>query len=90
LIVVGMGLFFQHYGTVPHVRRALAGMSIVAAALIFSTFIKMAKTLPRHWRPWFFALLAFAATAILRWPLFWVVGALAPLALWAAWKETDR
>lgn len=89
LLVVGLGVLYQDYGTVPQVRRALAGMSIVAAALIFSTFIKMAAVLPRRWRPWLFALLAFVGVGILRWPLFWVIGALAPLALLAAWKAQD-
>jgi len=87
LVVVGMGMFYQHYGTVPEVRRALAGMSIVAAALIFSTFIKMARVLPLRWRPWLFVALAFVGTGVLRWPLFWVLGILAPVALLAAWKE---
>ena len=87
LVVIGMGVLYQHYGALPQVQRALAGMSIVAAALIFSTFIKMTEVLPRRWRPCLFAVLAFVGVGILRWPLLWVVGTLAPLALFAAWKE---
>jgi chromate transporter len=87
LVVIGMGVLYQHYGAVPQVQRALAGMSIVAAALLFATFIKMAKVLPPRWRPWLFVMLAFVGVGVLRWPLFWVMGALAPLALFAAWKE---
>jgi chromate transporter len=87
LVVIGMGVLYQHYGAVPQVQRALAGMSIVAAALLFATFIKMAKVLPPRWRPWLFVMLPFVGVGVLRWPLFWVIGALAPLALFAAWKE---
>ncbi len=87
LVVVGMGVLYQHYGSLPLVQRALAGMSIVAAALLFSTFLKLAKVLALRWRPWLFAGLAFIGVGILRWPLFAVVGVLAPLALIAAWKE---
>jgi chromate transporter len=87
LVVIGMGVLYQHYGALPQVQRALAGMSIVAAALIFSNFIKIAKVLPRRWLPWLLAVLAFVGVGILRWPLFWVVGTLAPLALFTAWKE---
>lgn len=87
LVVVGMGMLYQRYGTVPEVRRALAGMAIVAAALIFSTFIKMARVLPLRWRPWLFVVLTFVGTGVLRWPLFWVLGILAPIALLVAWKE---
>ncbi len=53
-------------------------MSIVAAGLLFATFVKVAKVLPRRSRPWLFVMLAFVGVGVLRWPLFWVVGALAP------------
>lgn len=87
LAVVGLGIAYRHYGALPQVQRALAGMSIVAAALLFSTFVKMAKVLPLRWRPWLFAALAFVGVGVLRWPLYWVVATLAPLALWCAWRE---
>ena len=87
LVVIGMGVLYQHYGALPQVQRALAGMSIVAAALLFANFVKLAKVLPPRWRPWLFATLAFVGVGVLRWPLFWVMGALAPCALFAAWKE---
>jgi chromate transporter len=87
LVVIGMGLLYQQYGALPQVQRALAGMSIVAAALLLATVIKLAKVLPRRWWPWTFAALAFVAVGVLRWPLLWVIGALAPWAVFAAWKD---
>jgi chromate transporter len=87
LVVIGLGALYQLYGALPEVQRALAGMSIVAAGLLLATFVKMAKVLPRRWRPWLFVMLAFVGVGVLRWPLFWVIGALAPWALFAAWKE---
>lgn len=89
LVVIGMGLFYQHYGNVPQVQQALAGMSKVAAGLLLATVIKLAMVLPRHWRPWLFGLLAFAAVGIMRWPLLWVLAALAPLAVFVAWREKE-
>jgi chromate transporter len=89
MLAIGMGVLYQHYGALPEVQRALAGMSIVAAALLFATFVKMAKVLPVRWRPWLFAVLAFVGVGVLRWTLFWVMGALAPLALFANWKEKE-
>jgi len=67
--------------------HVITGMSIVAAALLFATFVQVAKVLPRRLQPWLFVMLAFVGVGVLRWPLFWVVGALAPWALFAAWKE---
>ena len=87
LMVVGMGVLYQHYGTLPHVQQALTGMSSVAAGLLLATVIKLATVLPRHWRPWLFGILAFVGVGIMRWPLLWVMGALGPLAVFAAWKE---
>jgi chromate transporter len=89
LVVVGMGVLYQHYGALPYVQQALTGMSSVAAGLLLATVIKLATVLPRHWRPWLFGILAFAAVGIMRWPLLWVMGALGPWAVFAAWKEAE-
>jgi chromate transporter len=89
LVVIGMGILYQQYGALPHVQRALAGMSIVAAGLLLATVIKLAMVLPRQWRPWLFGMLAFTGVGVMRWPLLWVMGALAPLAVAAAWKENE-
>ena len=86
LIAVGMGVLYQYYGALPIVQRALTGMSIVAAGLLFATFAKVALVLPRRWLPFSFAILAFIGVGIFRWPLVWVIVALAPVALFAAWK----
>jgi chromate transporter len=90
LVVVGMGLLYHQFGALQQVQRALAGMSIVAAALLFATVIKLAAVLPRRWWPWTFGILAFISVGVLRWPLLWVIGALAPVALFVAWKDIDH
>ncbi|HXV83351.1 MAG TPA: chromate transporter [Candidatus Binatia bacterium] len=89
LVVIGMGLLYQHYGTLPSVQHALAGMSKVAAGLLLATVIKLALVLPRRWRPWLFGALAFIGVGVMRWPLLWVMGALAPCAVFLAWKAKD-
>ena len=89
LVVVGMGILYQYYGALPQVQQALTGMSSVAAGLLLATVIKLATVLPRHWRPWLFGALAFVGVGVMRWPLLWVMGALAPWAVFAAWKEQE-
>jgi chromate transporter len=89
LIVIGMGVAYQHYGALPQVRQALAGMSTVAAGLLLATVIKLAMVLPRRWRPWIFGALAFAGIGVMRWPLLSVIGALAPCAVFMAWRARD-
>lgn len=87
LVVIGMGVLYQQYGALPQVQQALGGMSKVAAGLLLATVIKLAMVLPRRWRPWLFGILAFTGVGVLRWPLLWVVGVLAPFAVATAWNE---
>jgi chromate transporter len=89
LMVIGMGVLYQHYGALPQVQQALASMSSVAAGLLLATVIKLAMVLPRQLRPWLFGALAFVGVGPMRWPLLWVMGALAPWAVFAAWKERE-
>jgi len=87
LVVVGMGILYQHFGALPQVQQALTGMSSVAAGLLLATVIKLATVLPRRWQTWLFGALAFIGVGVMRWPLLWVMGGLAPWAVFAAWKE---
>lgn len=89
LVVIGMGMLYQRFGALPQVQLALGGMSKVAAGLLLATVIKLAMVLPRKLRPWLFCVLAFGAVGVLRWPLIWVVVALAPCAVFLSWKAKD-
>jgi chromate transporter len=88
-VVIAMGALHQRYGALPLVQQALTGMSAVAAGLLLASGVKMAAVLPRQWRLWLFGVLAFTGVGVLRWPLLVVVGALAPCAIVAAWKDKD-
>jgi chromate transporter len=87
VLMIAAGMLYQSYGALPLVQQALSGMSAVAAGLVLATGFKMANTLKRHWRPWLFTALSLAGVGGLRWPLLAVVGALAPFAIAAAWRE---
>ena len=89
LLMIAAGLLYRNYGALPLVQQALSGMSAVAAGLVLATGLKMTGSLKRHWRPWLFTALALAGVGALRWPLLAVVGALAPFAVAAAWREQD-
>ena len=86
VIIIGIGILYQHFGALPMVKHALTGMSAVAVGLLIATAAKLAKVLELRWRPWMFVALTFAGAGILRWPLLIVVGALAPFAVIAAWR----
>jgi len=86
LIVIVIGMLYARYEHLPIVQHGLSGMSAAAVGLLIANGLKMASILPRHWRPWLFTLLAFAGVGVLRWPLIWVLGVLAPFGIAAAWK----
>ena len=87
LLMIALSLLYQGYGALPLVQQALSGMSAVAAGLVLATGLKMTGSLKRHWRPWLFTALALAGVGALRWPLLAIVGALAPFAIAAAWRD---
>ena len=87
LIVIGFAILYQHYGTLPLVQQGLRGMSAAAVGLLIANGIRMAMTLPRHWRPWIFVALAFACVGVLRLPLIGVLAILSPLGIGAVWRR---
>lgn len=86
VIIIAIGVLYQQFGALPLVKHALAGMSTVAVGLLLATAVKLAKVLELRWWPWMFVILTFAGIGIMRWPLLLIVGALAPIAITAAWR----
>jgi chromate transporter len=86
-VVLSAALFYQHFGTLPLVNKALTGMFAVVVGLTIANAYKMAQGQPRKWRPWAFSLATFAAVGALRWPLVAVMLALAPFAIGLAWRD---
>ena len=88
-IVLGLGLAYQRFGEVPAVRRALVGMSSVAAGLILATAIKMARAVRPRVVPICLAALAFVGVGVIRFSLIAVIAVLAPAAVLFSWKSDD-
>jgi chromate transporter len=86
VIITVLGALHAHYGSLPLVKSALAGMSAVAVGLLLATAVRVATVLQRRWRPWVLVLLAFTAVGVMRWPFLAVVGVLAPVSIFASWK----
>ena len=87
LLVTLLGLLYAYHGDIPALQRVLAGVAAAAAGLTVSTGLKMAGPLLRQ-RPGFahaLAMAAFLAVGILRWPIYWVLGALIPCGIAVAW-----
>ena len=86
VVIMALGILHAHYGNLPIVKSALAGMSAVAVGLLIATALKVAGVLQRRWRPWVLVALAFLAVGVMRWPFLAVVAVLAPVSIFASWK----
>lgn len=84
LVVLGLALVYAQFAGNPQVGGALRGMGAVAAGLITATGIKLSGALKKH--PLgvpmciVFGVTTFAAIAVLRWPLAYVLLGLGGLA----------
>lgn len=87
LLMMALGAAYAAWGALPAVERALHGMACVSAGLVVATGIKMTRGLGRRPSAWSFAILAFVAMGIVRWPLLAVLALLAPFALVHAWRR---
>ena len=93
-IVLGLAMVYQQFAANPLVAGALRGMGAVAAGLVISTAVKLARTLKGN--PMGIAACAVlgAATAALvgglRWPMVGVVLALGGLGMALAWRALGR
>lgn len=87
-LVIAMGALYTRFGDLAQLRGAVTGLAAAASGLVVATAAKMAEPLLRR-RPvsaGAFILAAFVAVGPLRWPLPWVLAALAPLSVGVAWR----
>ena len=91
VLVLLLTALYAQYAMHPAVSGALRGMGAVSAGLIFGTGLKLVGALRAN--PMqapvcgVFFVLAFAAVALLRWPLVWVILALGAVACLVAWSR---
>jgi chromate transporter len=86
-IVLGLGVAWHEFGTLPPVRRALTAMSAVVAGLILATATKMSRAVPRRALPISLSVAAFVSVGLMRLPLLAVIAFVAPIGILLAWRE---
>jgi chromate transporter len=89
-IMVGVAVFYQHFGALPIVAKALRGMAAVVIGLLFASAVKLALAMPRTARPWIFILSSFIGVGLLRWPLLAVAIPLAAVSICLAWRDDAK
>lgn len=86
-LLAAVASLYDAYGQLPLVRAILTGIAAAAAGMVMGTAMKMATKL-RPSMPLLGIGLAALTMALLRVPMPWVLLTLAPLGLYAAWRET--
>ena len=84
-IVLILATVFAQFAHVDAVRGACNGVSAAASGLILSVALKMARPIRRAPQQLTIAAITFAAIALLRLPLLWVLAVLAPISIALAW-----
>jgi chromate transporter len=89
-VVLTIAIAYSRVADDPVVRRALVGMGAVAGGMILGTALRLAAGQRARWGWLAFGAAAFVGVALLRLKLAWVVAALAPVAVAAAWFSLGR
>ena len=89
LVVIGLGVLYEHTQDDPHVRHLFAGLAAAAAGLLISMAVKI--LLPLRHKPMaaLIAALGFIAIAILRLPLLPTMLVLTPLSIYVASRNAQ-
>ncbi len=85
LIMLAMGMLYTSYGNLPLVQSVLRGVAAVAAGMMVSMGLKMAMVARIRNILCVVGVAAFAAVAVLRFPLVQVLLVLAPAGVVLAW-----
>lgn len=84
LVVIGLGVLYEHTQNNPHIKHLFAGLAAAAAGLLISMAVKIVLPLWRKPVAVSIAALGFVAIALLRFPLLPTMLVLTPLSIYAA------
>lgn len=88
LVVIGLGVLYEHTQNDPHIRHLFAGLAAAAAGLLISMAVKIVLPLWRKPVGAIVAVLGFLAIALLRLPLLPTMLVLTPLSIYLASRTT--
>ncbi|HEY5366580.1 MAG TPA: chromate transporter [Casimicrobiaceae bacterium] len=90
VIVLLLAVIYARFSDVEIVRHAFTGVAAGASGLVLSMGIKMARNVRKSVVMLAIATATFVAIGIVRLPLLWVLGGMAPLSILIAWCRRTR
>jgi chromate transporter len=86
-IILLLASFYSHYGDLPAVQHAFAGVAAATAGLVVAMGLSMVVRQPKSIDGLLVTALAFTGTGLLGLPLMPVLAVLAPLGIALAWRR---
>jgi chromate transporter len=81
VIIVLLGMLYEHFQNDPHIRHLFAGLAAAAAGILMSMAIKIVLPLRKNLPMAAIAVVCFVAIAVLRLPLFLTMLVMTPLSI---------
>jgi chromate transporter len=86
IIVLLLGVIYEHYEHDPMVRHMFAGLAAAAAGLLIALALRIGAPLVKNHLGLLVAVLCFIAIAVLRWPLLPTMLVLTPISILLTWR----
>lgn len=90
MVVILLGMIYQHFQHDPNVKHLFAGLAAAAAGLLIQMAVKIALPLRRNLVLAAVAVICFIAIAFLRIPLLWVMLVMTPISVVLTARYGDR
>jgi chromate transporter len=90
VVVVLLGMLYQHYQNDPSIKHLFAGLAAAAAGLLVQMAVKIALPLRKNLVLAAIAVLCFVAIAWLRVPLLWILLVMTPVSVIVTIKLADK
>jgi chromate transporter len=86
VILMLLATLYGAYGQVPAVQHVINGTAAASAGLVVAVGYSMFARQIKSWRTTGISALSFATLGLLTWPLLLVLGVLAPISVFLAWR----
>lgn len=90
VVVILLGILYQHYQSDPHIKHLFAGLAAAAAGLLIQMAVKIALPLRNNFVLATVAAACFVAIALLRIPLVWTMLVMTPISIFMTAKVSAK
>jgi chromate transporter len=87
-VVILAAVLYHRLVELPGFAAAAAGVASVAVGMLVRLGLTLVRRVPRRAAAYAVMLATFIAVGVLKWPLLWVVAAMAPISIAAAWPRS--